>query len=89
MPSGRLVAIESPLSPRVREAVEATDWDEHAVVDVVRFEPATSRGFEDGLPRTEVYRYRERAPPPETYENGERGYRVERVTEPVFERLAD
>lgn len=89
MPSGRLVAIEPPLNTRCREAVEATDWDEHAVVDVVHFEPATGRGFEDSLPRTEVHRYREHAPPPGTYVNGERGYWVERATKPVYERLID
>ncbi|MFC6941397.1 hypothetical protein ACFQE8_15735 [Salinirubellus sp. GCM10025818] len=52
-----------PLSPPVREACEATDWREYAVLDVVTFLPATSRGFEGDRQRIEVNRHRERALP--------------------------
>jgi hypothetical protein len=85
--SGSLEPARSPLSPPVREACEATDWDEHAVLDVVTFLPATSRGFEDDRQRTETYRYRERAPPIDRTENGERAYRVQRLTRPLYRQL--
>lgn len=84
---GMLEPITEPLAHPVREACEATDWDEYAVVDVVTFLPATSRGFEGDRQRIEVYRYRERAPPTDRYENGERAYRVQRLTRPVCEEL--
>ena len=67
--------------------IRNTDWDEYAVVDVVDFLPATTVRFEDDLLHTEVYRYRDAAPPPSVYENGEREYRVTRVTRPLVERL--
>ncbi|WP_162562379.1 hypothetical protein [Salinigranum rubrum] len=72
-----------PLSPRVRN----TDWDEYAAVDLVDFLPATTTRFEDDLLHTEVYRYRDTAPPPSVYENGEREYRVTRITRPLVEHL--
>ena len=85
--TGRLERPRSPLSRPVREACEATDWDAVAVVDVVTYAPATSLGFEGDRQRIETYRYRERAPPLSTYENGERSFRVTRVTRPLWERL--
>ena len=66
---GTLEPARTPLSPPVLEASEATDWGEYAVLDVVTFHPATSRGFEGDRQRIEVYRYRERAPPVDHYEN--------------------
>ena len=53
---------------------------------MVTFLPATIRGFEGDRQRVEVYRYVE-GPPLSTYENGERTYRVERLTEPLYRRL--
>jgi hypothetical protein len=85
--SGELERPRAPLSGPVLEACEATDWEECAVVDVVTFLPATSRGLEGDCQRVETYRYRERAPPLSTYENGERPFRVMRLTEPLWERL--
>jgi hypothetical protein len=85
--SGSLEPPRSPLSPPVREACEATDWEEYAVVGVVTFLPATSRGFEGDRQRIEVYRYRERAHPVDRYENGERTYRIQRLTRPLYDRL--
>ena len=70
----------------VRAELSATDWDRHPVVDIVTFAPATSRGLEGDRQRIEVYRYRE-PPPLSVYENGERTFRVERVTRPLYERL--
>jgi hypothetical protein len=87
--SGSLEPVRTPLSPPVREACEATDWEEFVVLDVVTFFPATSRGFEGDRQRIEVYRHRERAPPIGRYENGERDYRVQRLTRPLFERLSN
>lgn len=87
--SGTLEPARGPLSPPAREACEATDWEEFAVLDVVTFHPATSRGFEGDRQRIEVYRHRERAPPSERCENGERAFRVERLTGPLFERLSN
>lgn len=87
MPRGRLVPVSDPPTPPVRAAVEATDWDEYAVVDVVTFLPATGRGLEGDRQRVETHRYRERAPPVDAYENGERPYRVQRVTRPLVEGL--
>jgi hypothetical protein len=84
---GPLEPARSPLPPPVREACEATDWGEYAVLDVVTFLPATSRGFEGDRQRIEAYRYRERAPPVDRYENGERAYRVQRLTRPLLDRL--
>jgi len=85
--SGELERPRDPLSRPVREACEATDWTECAVVDVVTFLPATSRGLEGDRQRLETYRYRERAPPLATYETGERSFRVTRLTRPLWERL--
>ena len=85
--SGSLESVRSPLSPPVREACEATDWEAYAIVDVVTFLPATSRGFEGDRQRIEVYRYRERAPPVECYENDERTHRVQRLTRPLYDRI--
>jgi hypothetical protein len=76
-----------PLSTPLPDAVVDTDWDEYAVVDVVDFLPGTTTMYEDDHLRTEIYRYRDRAPPPSTYENGERRYRVQRATRPLVERL--
>jgi hypothetical protein len=75
-----------PLSPPVREACEATDWTQHAVVDVVTFLPATSRGFEGDRQRIEVCRYRKRAPAVDCYANEEREHRVQRLTRPLYDR---
>lgn len=85
--SGSLDPTRSPLSPPVREACEATDWDEYAVVDVVTFLPATGRGLEGDRRRIEVCRYRERAPPVDHYENEERRFRVQRLTRPLCDKL--
>jgi hypothetical protein len=84
---GRLERPRSPLARPVREACESTDWDEFDAVDVVTFAPATSLGLEGDRQRVETYRYRERAPPLTTYENGERSFRVTRFTRPLWERL--
>ena len=84
---GTLEPARTPLSPPVRNACEATDWEEYAVLDVVTFLPATSRGFEADRQRIEVYRYSERAPPVDQYENGERAFRVQRLTQPLCDRL--
>jgi hypothetical protein len=84
---GTLEPVRSPLPPPVREACEATDWAEHAVVDVVTFLPATSRGFEGDRQRVEVYRYRKRAPAVDRYGNEEREHRVQRLTRPLYDRL--
>ena len=64
-----------------------TDRDEHAVLDVVTFLPATSRGFEGDRQRIETDRYRERAPPVDRYENGERASRVQRLTRSLLDRV--
>jgi hypothetical protein len=56
------------------------------LTNVVDFLPATTRLEDDHL-RAEVYRYRDRAPPSSTDENGERRYRVRRATRPLVERL--
>lgn len=85
---GTLEPVTEPLEPPVREACEATDWEECAVLDVVTFLPATGRGFEGDRQRIEVYRYRDRAPPADRYESGERTYRVQRLTRPLVDRLA-
>jgi hypothetical protein len=85
--SGRLERPRPPLPRPVRDACEATDWAEIAVLDVVTFAPATSLGFEGDRQRVETYRYAERAPPLATYENGERSFRVTRLTRPLWERL--
>jgi hypothetical protein len=76
-----------PLSRPLPAPVAETDWSEYTVVDVVDFLPATTTRFEDGHLRTEVYRYRGDPPPPSTYENGERRYRLRRATRPLVERL--
>jgi hypothetical protein len=76
-----------PLPSPVPDAVADTDWSAYTVVDVVDFLPATTAKYEDDHLRTEVYRYRDQAPPPSTYENGERRYRVRRATRPLVERL--
>lgn len=76
-----------PLSTPVPPAVREADWTAYAVVDVVDFLPATTTRFEDDHLRTEVYRYRDRAPPLSVYENDEREYRVTRVTRPLVERV--
>ena len=86
MPRGRLVTATGTWGPQVRAELEATDWTATPVVDVVTFLPATSRGFEDGHQRVEVYRYRE-GPPLSRYTNEERAFRVERLTRPLYERL--
>ena len=79
----------SPPWPRpVRAELAATDWERHPIVDVVTFAPATSRGMEGDRQQIEVYRYRE-APSPSVYENGERTFRVERLTRPLYARLAE
>ena len=83
--NGRLRAPSPPWPRSVRAELSATDWDRHPVVDVVTFAPATSRGLEGDRQRIEVYRYRE-PPPLSVYENGERTFRVERVTRPLYER---
>lgn len=85
---GRLQPARPPWPRRVRAELEATDWDRHPVVDVVTFAPATSRGLEGDRQQIEVYRYRE-PPSPSAYDDGERTFRVERVTRPLYERLAD
>ena len=82
---GRLWTPAPPWPRSVRAELSATDWDRHPVVDVVTFAPATSRGLEGDRQRIEVYRYRE-PPPLSVYENGERTFRVERVTRPLYER---
>ena len=82
----RLRPARPPWPRRVRAELEATDWERHPVVDVVTFAPATSRRLEGDRQRLEVYRHRE-APPPSVYENGEREFRVERLTRPLYERL--
>ena len=84
---GRLERPRSPLSRPVREACETTVWNEYAVLDVVTYAPATSLGFDGDRQRIETYRYRDRAPPLSTYENGERSFRVTRLTRPLWERL--
>lgn len=81
------VAVDLLRRRDVREALDATDWTEHAVLDVVDYRPATSRGFEDDRPHTELHRHRERAPPAETYETPERICTVYRLTEPLVRYL--
>jgi len=71
----------------VRAAVEATDWTEHVVLDVVDYRPATSRGFENDRPRTEIHGHRERAPPASTCETPERACTVHQLTEPLVGKL--
>ena len=85
--TGTLEPARTPLPPPVREACEATDWEEFTVLDVVTYLPATSRWFEGDRQRIEVYRYRERAPSVDRYENGERRYRVQRLTRPLYHRI--
>ena len=87
MKARRLRPPDPPWPRRVREELAATDWRRHPVVDVVTFAPATSRGLEGDRQRLEVYRYRE-PPSPAVYENAERSFRVERLTRPLYERLA-
>jgi hypothetical protein len=84
---GGLEEVDRPLARPVREACAATDWERHGVVDVVTYAPAMSLGFEGDRQRVEVCRYRGRAPPLSVYENGEHGFRVSRVTRPLWERL--
>ncbi len=83
------VTLRDARAAPLTDAVNDTDWTQYAVVDVVEFLPATTTQFEDDHWHTEVYRYREAAPPPTTYDNGERRYRVRRVTRPLWERLRD
>lgn len=82
----RLQPATPPWPRSVRAELEATDWERHPIVDVVTFAPATSRGLEGDRQRLEVHRHRE-APSPSVYENGERTFRVECVTEPLYERI--
>ena len=82
---GRLQPATPPWPRSVRAALEATDWERHPVVDVVTFAPATSRGLEGDRQRIEVHRHL-RGPDPSVYENGERAFRVERLTRPLYER---
>ena len=70
-----------------QEALDATDWTEHAVLDVVDYRPATSRGFEDDRPHTETHRHRQRAPPASAYETPERTSTVYRFTGPLVREL--
>jgi hypothetical protein len=86
VPRGRLVPATGTWGPHVQRELEATDWMATPVVDVVTFLPATSRGFEGDRQRVEVYRHAT-GPPLSRYANGERSFRVERVTEPLYERL--
>ena len=88
MPGGRLVAPTGTWGPHVQRELEATDWTATPVVDVVTFLPATSRGFEGDRQRVEVYRHAE-GPPLSLYENGERAFRVERLTEPLYGQFED
>lgn len=89
MTLGPLVPVTPDLlrRPDVREAVETTNWETYAVVDVVDYRPATSRGLEDDRPHTEVHRHRERAPSATTYATPERGCTVHRLTEPLVREL--
>ena len=84
----RLQPATPPWPRRVRAELEATDWDRYPVADVVTFAPASSRGLEGDRQRIEVHRHRE-APAPSVYENGERAFRVERVTRPLYGRFAE
>jgi hypothetical protein len=84
----RLRPAAPPWSREVRAELEATDWDRHPIVDVVTYAPATSRGLEGDRQRIEVYRYRE-VPPLSLYETEERTFRVERLTRPLYERMAN
>lgn len=86
MPRGRLVPAIGLWGPQVRAELAATDWAATPVVDVVTFLPATSRGFEGDRQRVEVYRHDE-GPALSVYANGERAFRVERLTRPLYERL--
>lgn len=86
MPRGRLVSPTGNWGPYVEAELAATDWADTPVVDVVTYLPATSRGFEGDQQRVEVYRHVE-GPAMSRYENGERSFRVERVTKQVYERL--
>jgi hypothetical protein len=88
MPRGRLVSATGTWGPHVQRELETTDWSATPVVDVVTFLPATSRGVESDRQRVEVYRHVE-GPALSTYANGERAFRVERVTRPLYERLTD
>lgn len=81
----RLQPPEPPWPPRVHAELDATDWNRYPIVDIITFTPATSRGLEGDRQRIEVYRYRD-APDLSVYENTERGFRVERVTRPVYKR---
>ena len=87
-PSVTLTPASGDWTPRVRRELAATDWQATPVVDVVTYAPATTRGFEGGHMRTEVYRYAE-PPRPATYDTGERACELERVTRPCYERLVD
>lgn len=84
----RLRPATLPWPRPVRAELEATDWERHPVVDVVTFAPATSRGLEGDSQQIEVHRHRE-APSPSIYETEERTFRVERLTRPLYERLAE
>ena len=88
-PSSAMTTREVPTPPwprPVRERLDAIDWDRSPIVDVVTYEPATSRGLEGDRQRIEVHRYSSDAPPPKTYQNDERGVRVARLTAPLYER---
>lgn len=85
----RLQSVDGDWSRRVRDALADTDWEDHPVVDVVHYAPATSLGLEGDRPRTEVHRHDGDPPAPAHYATPERRCRVERVTRPVYERHVD
>ena len=68
---------------RQEAAILGTEWDEWDIVDVVEWTPVTP----SDLPKFEVYRYEESAPPVEDYATGEQRYSVTRVTEPLLRRI--
>lgn len=83
----RLVAPSVSCSRSLREACEATEYNEYAGVNAVTVALTTSLGFEDDRRRIEVYRFRARAPGLSPYEDGGRTFRVTRMTRPLRERL--
>lgn len=85
---GRLQPAAPPWPRAVRAELTTTEWERHPIVDVVTFAPATSRGLEGDRQHIEVHRHQE-APDPAIYENGERSYRVERLTRPLFQRFVE
>lgn len=79
-------AVEEATREYIQEqeaAILGTNWERWDIVDLVEWTPVTP----SDLPRFEVHRYEDDAPPVSTYATGEQRYSVTRVTEPLLRRI--